>query len=108
MISRPNATSTEIVRPQREYVSPVLDPVMKSNIVKWSLYKGVSLGFAAITTAESAVSVQCFKNWLVGTARGLGFDILSGYILSFLLLFIQEGQLSVTGASMCTYYWLTA
>ena len=27
--------------------------------------------------------------------------------LSFLLLLIQEGQLSVTGKSMCTKYWLT-
>ena len=26
----------------------------------------------------------------------------------FLLLLIQEGQLSVTGESMCTKYWLTA
>ena len=29
-------------------------------------------------------------------------------ILSFLLLLFQEGQLSVTGESMCTKYWLTA
>ena len=29
-------------------------------------------------------------------------------ILSFLLLLIQEGQLSVTGESTCTKYWLTA
>ena len=27
---------------------------------------------------------------------------------SFLLPLIQEGQLSVTGGSMCTKYWLTA
>ena len=38
--------------------------------------------------------------------RGPGFDNLSGHILSFLLLLIQEGQLSVTGESMCTKYWL--
>ena len=31
----------------------------------------------------------------------------SGHILSFLLLLIQ-GQLSVTGESMCMKYWLTA
>ena len=30
------------------------------------------------------------------------FDTLSGRILSFLLPLIQEGQLSVTGESMCT------
>ena len=29
-------------------------------------------------------------------------------ILSFLLPLFQEGQLSVTGESMCTKYWLTA
>ena len=41
-------------------------------------------------------------------ARGPGFDTQSGHILSFLLSLIQEGQLSVTGESMCTKYWLTA
>ena len=40
--------------------------------------------------------------------RGLGCDTRSGNILSFLLPLIQEGQLSVTGESMCTKYWLTA
>ena len=40
--------------------------------------------------------------------RGPGFDIQSGHILLFLLPLIQEGQLSVTGESMCTKYWLTA
>ena len=39
---------------------------------------------------------------------GPGFDTQSGHILSFLLPLIQEGQLSVTGESMCTKYWLTA
>ena len=40
--------------------------------------------------------------------RGPGFHTRSGLILLFLLLLIQEGQLSVTGESMCTKYWLTA
>ena len=40
--------------------------------------------------------------------RGPGFDTQSGNILSFLLQLFQEGQLSVTGESMCTKYWLTA
>ena len=31
-----------------------------------------------------------------------------GNILSFLLPLFQGGQLSVTGESMCTKYWLTA
>ena len=35
-------------------------------------------------------------------------SVRSGHILSFLLPLIQEGQLSVTGESMCTKYWLTA
>ena len=35
-------------------------------------------------------------------ARGPGFDIRSDKIFSFLLPLIQEGQLSVTGKSMCT------
>ena len=40
--------------------------------------------------------------------RGPGFHTRSGHILSFLLPLIQEGQLSVTGESMCKKYWLTA
>ena len=40
--------------------------------------------------------------------RGPGFDTRSGHILPFLLSLIQEGQLSVTGESMCAKYWLTA
>ena len=39
---------------------------------------------------------------------GPGFDTRSSNILSFLLPLFQEGQLSVTGESMCTKYWLTA
>ena len=39
---------------------------------------------------------------------GPGLDTRSGHILSFLLPLFQEGQLSVTGESMCTKYWLTA
>ena len=39
--------------------------------------------------------------------RGPAFDTWSGHILSFLLPLIQEGQLSVTGESMCRKYWLT-
>ena len=35
-------------------------------------------------------------------------DTRSGHILSFLLPLIQEGQLSVTGKSMCTKYCLTS
>ena len=42
------------------------------------------------------------------SVRGPGFDTWSGNILSFLLPLFQEGQLSVTGQSMCTKYWLTA
>ena len=40
--------------------------------------------------------------------KGPGFDTRSGNILLFLLPLFQEGQLSVTGKSMCTKYWLTA
>ena len=45
---------------------------------------------------------------LAHQVRGPGFDTRSGNILSFLLPLFQEGQLSVTGESMCTKYWLTA
>ena len=37
-------------------------------------------------------------------ARGPGFDTRSGHILSFLLPLVQEGQLLVTGESICTKY----
>ena len=40
--------------------------------------------------------------------KGPGFDTRSGNILSFLLQLFHEEQLSVTGESMCTKYWLTA
>ena len=40
--------------------------------------------------------------------RDSGFDTRSGNILLFLLPLFQEGQLSVTGESMCTKYWLNA
>ena len=40
-------------------------------------------------------------------ARGPRFDAWSSLMLSFLLPLIQDGQLSVTGESMCTKYWLT-
>ena len=40
--------------------------------------------------------------------RGPGLDTRSGHTLFFLLPLIQEGQLSVTGKSMCRKYWLTA
>ena len=42
------------------------------------------------------------------SVRGPGFDTRSGNILSFLLPLFQEGQLSVTGESMCRKYWLAA
>ena len=45
---------------------------------------------------------------LTRKSRGLGSDTRSGRILSFLLPLIQEGQMSSTGQSMCTKYWLTA
>ena len=45
---------------------------------------------------------------LTRKVRGPGFDTRSGNILSFLLPLFQESQLSVTGESMCTKYWLTA
>ena len=41
-------------------------------------------------------------------ARVPGFDIRFGHIHLFLLALIQEGNLLVTGKSMCMKYWLTA
>ena len=42
---------------------------------------------------------------IVATHKG---NNLLSFLVSFLLLLFQEGQLSVTGESMCTKYWLTA
>ena len=50
----------------------------------------------------------CFSCLPVSSINDVYFDTRSGNILSFLLPLIQEGQLSVTGESMCTKYWLTA
>ena len=52
-------------------------------------------GFGIVTFIMNGYTETRFKTW-------------SGNILSFLLPLIQEGQLSVTGESMCTKYWLTA
>ena len=51
--------------------------------------------------AAQLVGHQTRKSGVLGS-------IPAGQILSFLLPFFQEGQLSVTGESMCTKYWLTA
>ena len=57
----------------------------------------------ALEPGRVAQSVGCLTR-----KSGPGFDTRSGNILSFLLLLFQEEQLSVTGESMCTKYWLTA
>ena len=75
-----------------------------------------SLNLVNISLANISHSYICRKAWprsAIGRApdskvRGPGFDTRSGNILSFLLPLFQEGQLSVTGESMCTKYWLTA
>ena len=79
-------------------------------------YKSIS--YLYCTTSQHFVFVWirgCFWNAgprsAVGSAsasraRGPGLDTRSGNILSFLLPLVQEGQLSVTGESMCTKYWL--
>ena len=52
------------------------------------------------------------STWSVGSesvlrATGPRFNTRSCHILSFLVPLIPDGQLSVTGESMCTKYWLT-
>ena len=58
-----------------------------------------------LSVAGPRSAVGRAPDWYV---RGPGFDTRSGHILSLLLPLIQEGQLSITGESMCTKYWLTA
>ena len=68
-----------------------------------------------IQTAKTCVLCSFYKNIpnyyqiIPFSQSSVGFDkIRSGNIISFLLPLFQEGQLSVTGESMCTKYWLTA
>ena len=49
-----------------------------------------------------SVGYPTHKSGVLGSIPGLAGK------LSFLLPLFQEGQLSVTGESMCTKYWLTA
>ena len=45
---------------------------------------------------------------LTRTSEVLGLIPGLGHIHSFLFSLIKEGQVSVTGGSMCTKYWLAA
>ena len=61
------------------------------------------------TLSYSSLNPFCQLYSLLSVQQsGPGFDTRSGNILSFLLPLFQEGQLSVTGESMCTKYWLIA
>ena len=64
-----------------------------------------------LTVGKRRVSVGALVNLKTTSCQQLlyyDFVSRSGNILSFLLPLFQEGQLSVTGESMCTKYWLTA
>ena len=70
-------------------------------------------GGLATLPLPSSYAYVGINNSAVGRAsdsrtRGPGFSTQSGHLFSFLLPLIQEGQLSVTGESMCTKNWLTA
>ena len=67
--------------------------------------KGIDRWSDAPTTAGPRSAIGRAPDSYV---RGPGSNTLSGNILSFLFPLFQEGQLSVTGGSMCTKYWLTA
>ena len=79
---------------------PVLKSVMRLNSV---LIKINSLSLSLSLSVSLSQSV----GHLTRKSGGPGLDTRSGNILSFLLPLFQEGQLSVTGESMCTKYWLT-
>ena len=85
----------------------------------WDLIESVSDGFLTYSCTETLLLQNlnypkpAEPRTAIGRAsdsqvRGPGFDTRSGNIVSFLLPLFQEGQLSVTGKSMCTKYWLTA
>ena len=63
----------------------------------------IHLYVAFLFTKEAAGPRTAVGSTSDSRGRGAGFDIRSGHILSFLLSLIQEGQLSVTGESMCNH-----
>ena len=69
------------------------------------LFFGLVMFGDNVQTVKTSHSTTDFLFWFHYVS---GFDTRSGNILSFLLPLFQEGQLSVTGESMCTKYWLTA
>ena len=76
------------------------------------MHKGIStskilLGLTYLISPNHAGPRSAVDRAPDSQVRGPGFPR-SGHLLSFLLPLIQEGQLSVTGESMCTKYWLTA
>ena len=62
----------------------------------------------SLTIIDLAGPCSAVSNESDSRARGHRFDTQSRHMLSYLLLLIQEGQLSVTGESLCMKYWLTA
>ena len=92
-------------------------------------FRILSLGLRSQHSCETAL-VRMMDSWLnaIDSSKMIGvvlvdfkkafnlvdhqilprFDTWSDHILSFLLPLIQDGQLSVTGESVCTKYWLTA
>ena len=68
----------------------------------------VSWAYGVNTSGQPPGRVAQSVGHLTRKPGGPGFDTRSGNILSFLLPLFQEGQLSVTGESMCTKFWLTA
>ena len=65
----------------------------------YCIYQGIQLELGRVA---QSVGHLTRKSGVLGSIPGLA------NVLSFLLPLFQEGQLSVTGESMCTKYWLTA
>ena len=79
------------------------DPLYMLTVIHVTYLAQIWEGFICMGPGRVAQSVGhlTHKSGVLGSIR-------SGNILSFLLPLFQEGQLSVTGESMCTKYWLTA
>ena len=89
---------------QGENLSPVMFSLYLNDLESFLMHKGLSGITVGVNNEEPGRVAQSVGHLI----RGPGFDTRSGNILSFLLPLFQEGQLSVTGESMCTKYWLTA
>ena len=98
--------SLETIHPLIQEISYIQDYDLKNRVKVTKIF--TCLNSVTIIYPLKSDEYPQSVGHLTRKSGGPGFDTRSGNILSFLLPLFQEGQLSVTGESMCTKYWLTA